>query len=112
MLNSLPPSLRIACAHEFGVLIELVQHANVLAAHRAMYDLGPSALCDGSRCSNGHCAVNDRQGRPEKFDIAGCFADEVLDLEGIADVQDIDPTDRLKRRRKVHTNGIVALAYG
>jgi hypothetical protein len=111
MFNGLPSSRRIACSHELGVLVELVQHAKVFATHRTMHHLGACPLCDRARCANGHRAVDDREGGPETFDIAGCFTDEVADLEGIADVQNIDLTDWLWRRRKVYANGIVTLAH-
>jgi hypothetical protein len=69
----------------------------MFAANWAVHDRRTRSLSHGSRRSNTHRAVNNRQRGPETLDVTGSYSNEILDLKRVADVQDIDLRDALKR---------------
>src|SRR5947208_8480141 len=80
----------------------------MLAADRTVHHRGARSLGDGPRRADPDRAVDDRHAGSETLDIAGGLADKVLDLEGVADVHDVDTLDSLGRRRNVESHGLVA----
>src|SRR5262249_23730947 len=97
--------------HELGVVEQLLNHADVLAAHRTVDDRRPRALGHRARRPDADGAVDDRQARLETVDVAIGLSDEVLDLERIADVHDVDVLDRLGQGRDVEPHRAAAAAY-
>jgi len=76
----------------------------MLAADRAVHHGRARTVGDGPCRPDGHGAVDDRQAGGEALDITGGHADEVLDLERIADVHDVDGPHGFRRRADVHSD--------
>src|SRR5712672_1902606 len=93
VLSGILAICRIDCSHELGVRPELFAHSHVFAANRAVRYGSSAPSRDRSRCSYSHSAVDDRQYRPEQFNVTDCFADEVLNLERKAHMQNINRTN-------------------
>src|SRR5579864_8411996 len=97
MLGGLFCGCGIDRSHKLGVELDLLQHANMLAAHRAIDHGSTGSLGNCARSPDSHCAVDDGQCRSEILDVARGLAGEILDLERVADMHHIDlvdPSDR------------------
>src|SRR5262245_32788242 len=98
---------RVERSHELLVAEQLLEHPGVLSSDRAMHYRGPGSLRDGARRADGHRGVDDRQRRAEELDVASRFADEVRDLERVADVHDVDLRDVTWRGGHVDAHCVV-----
>jgi len=54
-----------------------------------------------------HCAVDDGKGRLEELDISGRFPDEVWNLEGVANMQNVNALRPLRGGSKIHPDRVV-----
>src|SRR3989442_14058428 len=95
---------RIDRSHELRVAEELLEHARMLTAHRAVHHGAVRSLGDGSRRPNPYRAVDDCQARAKELDIAGGLTDEVSDFKWVAHVHDIDTLHWLGWRRDVRAD--------
>src|SRR5579864_2062051 len=93
--------------HELSVFAEFFKHARVLATHWAVRHCGAGSLSHSSRGSDGHGAIDDRQRGLEAFDVTGGLSDKVPYLEWEADMQNINPPNRLRRRRDVYSDHVI-----
>jgi hypothetical protein len=59
----------------------------MFAAYWAAHNRGAGALCNVSSCSNSNRAVDDCELRVETFDVANGLPYEVLDLKGVANME-------------------------
>jgi hypothetical protein len=80
----------------------------MFTTHRAIDDCGSGSLCDRARSPDRHRTVDDRQLGLEQFDIASSFADEILNLERVADVEHFDRTDG-RHGGNVHSKNLLVL---
>src|SRR5207302_8497201 len=83
---------------ECGVDGALFERARMLAADRAVHDRGAGSLSDRARGPDRHRAINDRESGLKKLDVAGGLTNKILDLERVADMQDVDLLDLLDSR--------------
>src|SRR5262249_12398993 len=80
----------VDCAHELRVVTKVLEHVGMLSTHGAVHDRRTRSLGHCARGSNPYRAVDNRQAGFEKVDIARGLADKVLDLERVADMQDVN----------------------
>src|SRR5438045_6020672 len=95
---------------ELRIVKKVLDHPNVLAAHRTVHNGGAGSLRNGARCPNCYGAVDNRQRRSEMFDTACGFTHEILDLEWKTDVHDVDPLERFHQGLDVHADRLVVPA--
>src|SRR5262245_58995421 len=92
---------------EFRIVKKVLDHPNVLAAHRTVHNGSAGSLRNGARRSNCYGAVDNRKRRFEMFDTACRFTHEILDLERKADVHDVDPFELFYHGVDVHADRLV-----
>jgi hypothetical protein len=81
----------------------------MFATNWAVYYRRTRSLSYGSGRPDTYSAIDDCQPRLKASDIASCFADEILDLKRVTNVQDIRPADAFASWRNVHSNCVVVL---
>src|SRR5215469_2108719 len=89
---------------ELRIVKKVLDHPNVLAAHRTVHNGGPGSFRNGACRSNCYGAVDYRQRRSEMFDTACRFTHEILDLERKADVHDVDLLELFHHGLDVHAD--------
>src|SRR5436305_4016006 len=109
MLGGILAIGRIDCSDKLGVRTHLFAHTHVLASDRAVRHGTATATRYGSRGSNAHSAVDDREYRLEQFNVADCFADEIFNLERKTKMQHVHRPDVSHRRSNIDSNGVVML---
>jgi hypothetical protein len=111
MPGGLPRASGINASDKFHVLAQIIQHADMLAAHRTVHHGGGRPFGHQPRRSDPDRAVDDCHYRLKAFDVPGGLTDKVLDLERIANVQEIDAFDRLGDGHDVHPDRVVMPGY-
>src|SRR6516225_3223796 len=107
MLSGFLPAFGVHGPDEFHIATQIVEHAHVFAAHWAVDDRGARLLRDRSGSADLHRAVDDGKGRLEELDIPGRFPDEVWNLEGVANMQNINALRPLRAGNKIHPDRVV-----
>src|SRR5215510_52535 len=102
MLRGTLPRGQINRAYELCVVAKMLEHVGMLSEHGAVHDRCTRTLGHCTRRSHPHRAVDDRQSGVEKLDIAGGLSDKVLDLERIADMEDVNTFGQARGSRDVH----------
>ena len=92
---------------ELRIVKKVLDHPNVLAAHRTVHHGGAGSLRNGARRPNCYGAVDNRQRRFEMFDAACGFTHEIFDLERKADVHDVDLLELFHHGLDVHADRLV-----
>src|SRR5258707_15702918 len=103
MLSGMPTARGIHCSYELRIGAELLKHAHMFAPNWAVREGDTRFLCNCSRGPDRHCAVDDRQQRFEKLDVAGGLTNKIVDDEWKADMQNVDLPDLRGRWRNVHS---------
>src|SRR5512144_3093622 len=91
---------RVDCPYKFSIFPQVLEHARVLAAHRAVHNGSTRSHRHGSRCPDRNRAVDNGHSGLETLDVARGFTYEILDLKRITHVQEICLPDWLDRRSK------------
>src|ERR1041384_6146635 len=98
MVGGVPSALGIQRPNELCVTAHFLHHARMLSTNRTVDHRCPRSLSHRPRRANCHRAVDDRQSGLEKLDIACSLANKILDLEGVADMQNVGIPDPLRWR--------------
>jgi hypothetical protein len=89
--------------------MHFILHARVFAAHWTMHHVNVRLLSDLACCADPYRAVDDCQCGIEVLDVPNGLADEVPNLEGVANVHHIDVLSLLRRKGNVHSNDVMML---
>ncbi len=107
MLRRSLTASRVHRSDKLCVREKLLLHTGVFPAHRTVYNCSSRPLRDLARCADAYRAVDDRDFGPEKLDVARRLAHKILDLRGVANVQNVDWPDLPGWRRNIHARHIV-----
>src|SRR5262245_41242998 len=94
---------------KFCVVAKLLKHTRVFAANGAVDEGRSGSVGDSSGSSDSNCAVDDGQARIEEINVARSFGDEVLNVERIADVQNVHGSHWRIGWRNVYTDHVIVL---